>query len=103
MNTNTIQGQFEVIDSFTIRRRNEFYIIGQMLEGTIQENWFINVSLNKTLAITYRINTIEDVEISSEKNKYKLIIISGDNTDIDILLGMGIESEILNITIDGSD
>ncbi|MES2862965.1 MAG: hypothetical protein V4666_02510 [Bacteroidota bacterium] len=103
MNTKTRQGQFEVIDSFAIRRRNEFYIIGQVIEGTIEENWFINVSLNETLAITVRINTIEDVEISSKKNKYKLIIVSGDDSKIDFLLGLGIESELLNITIDGQD
>lgn len=103
MNTKDRQGLFEAIDSFTIRRRNEFYIIGQLLEGTMEENWFINVSLNETLAITLRITSIEDVEISSEKNNYKLLIVSGDDSKIDFLLGMGIGSEHLYVTIDGQD
>jgi len=103
MNTEIRQGQFEVIDSFAIRRRNEFYLIGQLKEGTVQENWFINVPFNQSLSMTFRIKVIEDVEISSEDNKYKLLIVSGDNETIGLLLGLKIESEYLNITIEGQD
>ncbi|MBK9962988.1 MAG: hypothetical protein IPP06_17180 [Saprospiraceae bacterium] len=103
MNTEIRQGQFEVIDSFAIRRRNEFYLIGQLKEGTVQENWFINVPFNQSLSMTFRIKAIEDVEISSEDNKYKLLIVSGDNEIIGLLLGLKIESEYLNITIEGQD
>lgn len=103
MNTEIRQGQFEVIDSFAIRRRNEFYLIGQLKEGTVQENWFINVPFNQSLSMTFRIKVIEDVEISSEDNKYKLLIVSGDNEIIGLLLGLKIESEYLNITIEGQD
>ena len=103
MNTEIRQGQFEVIDSFAIRRRNEFYLIGQLKEGTVQENWFINVPFNQSLSMTFRIKAIEDVEISSEDNKYKLLIVSGDNETIGLLLGLKIESEYLNITIEGQD
>ncbi|MBK7443262.1 MAG: hypothetical protein WBP43_09700 [Chitinophagales bacterium] len=103
MNTEIRQGQFEVIDSFAIRRRNEFYLIGKLKEGTVQENWFINVPFNQSLSMTFRIKAIEDVEISSEDNKYKLLIVSGDNEIIGLLLGLKIESEYLNITIEGQD
>ena len=103
MNTKIRQGQFEVIDSFAIRRRNEFYLIGQLKEGTVQEKWFINVPFNQSLSMTVRITTIEDVEISSEENKYKLLIVSGDTETIDLLLGLKIESEFLDITIEGED
>lgn len=103
MNTKIRQGQFEVIDSFAIRRRNEFYLIGQLKEGTVQENWFINVLFNKSLSITVRIAAVEDIEISSEGNKYKLLIASGDNETINLLLGLKIGSEFLDITIEGED
>lgn len=103
MNTNIRQGQFEVIDSFAIRRRNEFYLIGQLKEGTVQEKWFVNVPFNKSLSMTVRITTIEDIEIVSEENKYKLLIVSGDNETIDLLLGLKIGSEFLDITIEGED
>lgn len=103
MNTKIKQGQFEVIDSFAIRRRNEFYLIGQVKEGTVQEKWFINVTFNQSLSMTVRITTIEDVEISSEENKYKLLIVSGDTETIDLLLGLKIGSEFLDITIEGED
>ena len=97
------QGQFEVIDSFAIRRRNEFYLIGQLKEGTVQEKWFVNVTFNKSLSMTVRITAIEDVEISSEENRYKLLIVSGDTETIDLLLGLKIGSEYLDITIEGED
>lgn len=103
MDTKIRQGQFEVIDSFAIRRRNEFYLIGQLKEGTVQEKWFINVPFNKSLSMTVRITAIEDVEISSEANKYKLLIVSGDTETIDLLLGLKIGSEFLDITIEGED
>lgn len=103
MNTKIREGQFEVIDSFAIRRKNEFYLIGQLKEGEVQENWFINVPFNKSLSMTVRITAIEDVEISSEKNIYKLLIVSGDNETIDLLLGLKIGSEYLDITIEGED
>lgn len=103
MNTKISQGQFEVIDSFAIRRRNEFYLIGHLKEGTVQEKWFINVPFNQSLSMTVRITTIEDVEISSEENKYKLLIVSGDTETIDLLLGLKIGSEFLDITIEGED
>lgn len=103
MNTKVRQGQFEVIDSFAIRRRNEFYLIGQLKEGTMQEKWFVNVPFNKSLSMTVRITAIEDIEISSEENKYKLLIVSGDTETIDFLLGLKIGSEYLDITIEGED
>ena len=103
MNTKIRQGQFEVIDSFAIRRRNEFYLIGLLKEGTVQEKWFVNVPFNKSLSMSVRITAIEDIEISSEENKYKLLIVSGDTETIDFLLELKIGSEYLDITIEGED
>jgi tmRNA-binding protein len=97
------QGQFEVIDSFAIMRRSEFYLIGQVIEGVIQENWFINVPLNPTLAITFRITAIEDILISSEKTEYKLIVIHTVQESLDLLLALKVGSEFLDITIEGED
>lgn len=104
MKTKVREGQFEVIDSFVIRRRNEFYFIGQMKEGTVKEQWFVNVPLNGQLSLTVRISTIEEVEITSERDKkYILLIVTGDSETLDLLLGLNIGSELLDITIDGQD
>ena len=43
MDTKERKGQFEVIESFAIRRRKEFYLIGQLKEGEARENWFVNI------------------------------------------------------------
>ena len=101
MGTKKVEGNFEVIDSFAIKRRNEFYIIGEFTEGTARVNWFINVQLNSSLALTLRISSIEDVELSSENKSYKLLIVSGDEQTIDMLLSLNIGSESVNITIEG--
>ncbi len=95
------QGQFEVIDSFAIRRRNEFYMIGRLLKGTVQEQWFINIPFNKSFSMTVRIVAIEEVEMASEENKYMLLIVTGDSETMDLLLGLKIGSEYLDITIEG--
>jgi hypothetical protein len=98
-----IKGEFEVIDSFAIRSRNEFYLIGEMKKGIVEENWFLNVPFNKSLSLTVRIKSIEEVEMSSEIKKYKLIIVNADQEFLDLLLGLHISSEYLNITIEGED
>lgn len=99
----SIKGKFEVIDSFAIKRRNEFYLIGELKTGTVQTQWFVNIPLNQSLALTLRIAEIEDVEISSEEKKYKLLVVSGDEETINLLLALNIGSEALNITIEGQD
>jgi hypothetical protein len=99
----TRDGQFKVIDSFAIRRKNEFYLIGHLTEGTMQENWFLNIPFNNSLSMSVRILAIEEVEISGEENTYKLIIVRADNEFLDFLLALGIGNELVNITIDGKD
>jgi len=103
MATKAKNGQFEVIDCFAIRGRNEFYLIGQVKEGIVKENWFINVPFNSSIVMTVRIKAIEEVEISSEKNLYKLLIVSGDEETVDLLLALNIGSEYLDVTIEGED
>ncbi len=92
-----------MIDSFAIRRRNEFYLIGQVTEGEIREGWFVRVPLNSSLSLTLRIAAIEEVELSSEKNKYKLLSVRSKADEIDLLLGLNVGSESLAITIEGND
>lgn len=97
------QGQFEVIDSFAIRRREEFYLIGRMVEGVVQPNWFLTIPFNLSIGMTIRISEIEEIEMTSEKVKYHLIIVKGDEETLDFLLGLNIGSELLDVTIEGND
>lgn len=103
MNTKPIQGIFSVIDSFAIQSRNEFYIIGEMSEGEVKSTWFVNIALNKSLNITLRIKSVEDVDFTNERNRYKLIILDSDTESTELLLGLSIGSELINITVDGED
>lgn len=97
------QGLFEVIESFAIIKKNEFYLLGKITEGIVNENWFINIPLNGSLAMTIRISEMEDIKFSSEKEDYKLVIIKGNAELIDFLLALKISSEFLDITIEGED
>jgi len=103
MYSKNIKGKFNVIESFAIRSKSEFYLIGSLIEGEIQKEWFVNVVLNGSLSLTLRIFNIDEIEISGEEEKYKLLSISGDNETLDILLGLNIGNEDLNITLEGSN
>ncbi|WP_299121553.1 hypothetical protein [uncultured Winogradskyella sp.] len=103
MYSKNIKGKFNVIESFAIRSKDEFYLIGSLTEGEIQKEWFVNVVLNSSLSLTLRIFNIDEIEISGEEEKYKLLSISGDNETLDILLGLNIGNEDVNITLEGSD
>jgi len=103
MNTKPIQGVFSVIDSFAIKSRNEFYIIGEISEGEVKATWFVNIALNKSLSITLSIKSVEDVDFTNERDRYKLIIVDSDPESTELLLGLNIGSESINITVDGED
>src|SRR5690242_20666910 len=97
-------GKFEVIDCFAIRRRNEFYFIGNVSEGRVDEQFFVNVPLNKSLSVTARISSVEDVEFSGHQGgQCTLVIVKGDSELLDFLISLNIGSESLDITIDGEN
>lgn len=97
------QGLFEVIDSFAIRKRNQFYLIGIIKEGEIRKNWFVNIPFNSSLSMSVRINGIEEIEMASEKEPHILLIVDCDNEAIDLYMALGVGLEYLPITIDGED
>ncbi len=103
MNAESIKGKFKVIESFAIRTKKEFYLIGNLTEGQIRKKWFVYVVLSGSLSLTLRVSNIEEVEISGENEKYKFLTVSGDNETLNILLGLKIGNENLNITIEGND
>lgn len=98
-----IQGVFEAIDSFGVRRMNQFFVIGNLIEGTLEPNWFINIKLNNSISMTLRINSFEEIEFASRRDKYMLLIADCDNEIIDLLLGLNIGLEKLEVTIEGED
>lgn len=103
MKSKSPEGVFHVIDSFAIRKRKQFYLIGNITKGEIRKDWFINIGFNESLALTIRISEIEEVEMISESEKHTLLIVNCDETAIDLLMGLNIGLEHLPITIDGKD
>ena len=101
MSTKTRQGLFNVIDSFIIRLRNEVYLIGSVEEGNLEEGWFVNVPLNRSLAVAARISQVEDIEMTNFGGIYKLLIINmKESEDIGNFFALNVGSESLEITID---
>ena len=68
-------GIFHAIDSFAIVKKHQFYIIGELQKGKVQENWFVNVPLNNSIHLSLRISTLEQVTRPSDDTKYILLII----------------------------
>ena len=97
------QGIFEVIDSFAIRSRNQFYLIGKITEGEIKENWFVNIPFNSSLSMSVRITRIEEIEMASEKQPHTLLIVDCDQEAIDLYMALNVNLEYLPVTIDGGD
>jgi len=98
-----VEGVFEVIDSFVIRQRGEFYLIGNLKEGKVNKDWFLNIPFTKSLALTVRIAAIEDLEMTNDSTIYKLLIVNGDTEFLNFLLANNIANEYLDITITGKD
>ncbi|MHB8207185.1 hypothetical protein [Mucilaginibacter sp.] len=98
-----IQGVFAIIDSFAIKSRNEFYLIGEISDGEIKPKWFVNIPLNKSLNLAVRIKSVEEIDFSNERSRYKLIIVDSDSQSTELLLGLNIGNEPVDITIDGED
>ncbi len=97
-------GKFKAIESFGIKRRNEFYIIGELIEGAIKKDWFVLIPFNNTISMTVRIKEIEEVTISGEDKKYTLLITSTELEDsFDFILGMKVGNEDLLISEIGED
>mgnify|MGYP004515690559 CR=1 FL=1 len=104
MNLKDKVGTFRVISSFTIRRKKEFYLIGELLEGSLNVHNYINVVLNGTLAVSVKISCIEDVEVEHDSKIYQLIIIESEEDELnDILFCLNIGSENIYITSSGED
>jgi hypothetical protein len=94
------QGRFHAIDSFAIRARKEFYMIGQLVEGKVEAQWFANIQLNAALALTVRIKQVDTVEIAGEQNSYLLLVVEDEEA---FLIGLNVGSELIDITIEGED
>lgn len=97
-------GTFKAISSFTIRRKQEFYLIGELLEGSLNINNYINIILNSSLALSARISSIEYVETANDSKIYQLIIIENKFDEMnDILFSQNVGSENIYITLSGKD
>ena|ERR1700750_1362368 len=104
MNFKDKVGTFRVISSFTIRRKKEFYLIGELLEGNLIENSYINIVLNSTLAVSARISSAEDIEMANDPKIYQLLIIESPEDEMnDILFCLNVGNENVHITLTGAD
>lgn len=97
------EGVFEVIDSFAIRKKKQFYLIGSLKTGRVEKNWFVSIPFNSSLSMTVRITGIEEVEMASEKEPHLLLIVDCDDEAIDFYMALNIRLEYLPITIKGED
>ncbi|TGE27386.1 hypothetical protein [Hymenobacter metallicola] len=98
----TDRGLFQAIDSFAIKRRGEFYIVGQLIEGEVQEQWCANIALSATLAVSLTIKQIETIDMAGESPSYQLLIVAADAEEISLLLALKIGFEPIVISTQGT-
>lgn len=94
----------DVIDSFGIRRTQQFFMIGR-LHGTAAPGMFANITLGGLL-LAVRITAIEEVEFPTEQQGYTLVEMreDGSGTDfLDLLLALKVGLETVRISVDGSE
>ncbi|GAA5086580.1 hypothetical protein GCM10023210_08600 [Chryseobacterium ginsengisoli] len=104
MNFKDKVGTFNVISSFTIRLKKEFYLIGELLEGILNDDHYINIVLNSSLVMSAKISSLENVEIANDPKIYTLIIIKSEHDELnDILFCQNVENENVYITLSGED
>ncbi len=104
MEQRTVKGIFHAISSFAIKSRNEFYIIGRLLDGEVKANWFANIQLNSALDFALQIKQVEKVEMAGDETEYLLLTIEdrGDNF-FSPFLNVSISSERIKITVEGEE
>lgn len=104
MNFKDKVGTFRVISSFTIKRKKEFYLIGELLEGSLIENNYINIVFNSSLVLSARISSTEEIEMANDPKIYQLIIIESPEHEMnDILFCQNVAHENIYITLSGED
>ena len=91
-------GMFEVIDSFAIRKRKQFYLIGRLKKGEIKENWNVLIPFNSSLSMTVPISQIETVEMASDDESHTLLVVDCDEEAIDFYLAMKVGLEYLPVS-----
>jgi hypothetical protein len=104
MEKRIVKGRFHAISSFAIKSRNEFYIIGQLLNGEVQTDWFANIQLNPVLDFALQIKLVEKVEMAGDETEYLLLTIEErDDNFFSPLLNVSISSELIEITVEGEE
>jgi hypothetical protein len=99
-----IKAVFSAVDSFAIRSRLEYYIIGTIESGEVSPNLFANITLNSSLALTLRIRAIDKIEFAKKEEKYHLLIIAcEDEEELEFILAMNVGLEEIQITEAGYD
>ncbi|WP_019946592.1 hypothetical protein [Hymenobacter aerophilus] len=98
----SVKGTFDVIDSFAILRRNEFYLIGRLVEGAMQAGWYAHITLNGSFALTLKIERIEQV-LMKAREEYSMLVVSAEEDVVNLLLGLNIGLEAVIISTEGEE
>ncbi|NML40347.1 hypothetical protein HHL17_24330 [Chitinophaga sp. G-6-1-13] len=104
MEPSWIKGRFKAIESYTIRRRNEVYILGELLDGHVQAGWYAVISFNSSIGMSVKIESVSTVKIFGFSRTYTLLVLKDDDMDewtTDFVFGMKIGNEPLRISEEG--
>jgi len=96
-------GQFQIVNSFAIRAKEEFYLIGNLVKGAVQVEWFANVQISPTLILNLRIKQLEMAEVYGDESPYVILIATANFKQVDQLISVDLNSKSIAITVEGED
>ncbi|UOQ78749.1 hypothetical protein MUN84_09555 [Hymenobacter sp. 5516J-16] len=102
INSESVRGTFEVIDSFAILQRKELYLIGRLKEGVIRAGWYAHISLNSSLTLAIKIERVEHILMKAQE-EYSMLVIEAEEDSINFILGLNIGLEPVIISTEGAE
>lgn len=104
LNGADLLGRFKAIESFLIRPGNEFGIIGDLVEGSVERGNFVSIRLNSSINILARIDEIKQIYLSGGEDPHTLLLFHEPESDVsDVLHGLNVGSEILQVHATGPE
>lgn len=93
-----MSAKFLAVGSFFVKSRNLYMIVGDVVGGEVKAGSFVSIRLNPSLSIAAKVGSVEVVEVAHEERNYLGLVIEYDDAeDLEMLAGLGVGGETLEL------
>ena len=89
--------KFHVKETFEIPSRDLFVMAGDLVSGTVRAGMLIHIRLNSQVATTVPIYRIETAQLTDQRGRQFCLCVRGSAEDRQILRGMNIRDEVVDV------